>query len=212
MHRRHLLILASLALSTLTACGKKPGQSSPALPANARVLALGDSLTAGTGASSTQSWPAQLAQLTGWQIDNAGISGDTSEGALKRLPALLAKERYDAILIGIGGNDMLRQLNPQTTQDNITRIVRAAREHTSHVALLATPAPSAMRAAAGALKDAPFYATLAQAEGILLLDDIYARVLSDASLRSDQIHANAKGYAEIARLLEGKLKAAGWKK
>jgi len=212
MHRRHLLILVSLALSTLNACGKKSGPKSPALPANARVLALGDSLTEGTGASPAQAWPVQLAQLTGWQIDNQGVRGDTSEDALERLPALLARERYDAILIGIGGNDMLRQLNPQATQANITRIVRAAREHTSHVALLATPAPNAMRAATGTLKDAPFYADLARAEGVLLLDNIYASVLSDASLRSDQVHANAKGYAEIARLLEGKLKAAGWKK
>jgi len=210
MQRRTLLTLSALATLALAACGKKKHPQATQLPAGAHVLALGDSLTAGNGASREQAWPAQLAQATGWQVDNHGISGDTSEGALKRLPALLAAQKYDAILIGIGGNDMLRQVSPQTTQDNITRILRAARAHTSHVALLATPAPSALRAAAGTLKDAPFYAELAQAEQVLLLDNIYARVLSDAALRSDQIHANAKGYAEIARLLEGQLKAAGW--
>jgi len=209
MQRRQLLTLTTMTTLALAACGKKRSTAA-ALPANARVLALGDSLTAGNGAHQEQAWPAQLAQSTGWQVDNAGVSGDTSEGALQRLPALLAAQQYDAIVVGIGGNDMLRQISPQTTQDNITHILRAARAHTSHVALLATPAPNALRAAAGALKDAPFYAEIAKTENILLLDNIYARVLSDAALRSDQIHANAKGYAEIARLLEGQLKAAGW--
>gem|GEM_PF-110971 len=208
MHRRHFLAFATFL--SITACGKK-GDKAKILRVGSRVLALGDSLTAGNGAGSGESWPAQLGLLTGWLIDNQGVSGDTSEDALKRLPALLAAQRYDAILIGIGGNDMLqRRVRGETIGRNIRSIVRRASEHTSHVALIATPSPSVTRAATGTLKDSPMYAGIAREEGVLLLDNVYARVLSDAALRSDQIHANAKGYAEMARLFEGKLKAAGW--
>jgi len=210
MPRRRLLALLGL-LPVLAACGKKrPRGGTTALPAHARVLALGDSLTAGNGASREQAWPAQLAQLTGWQVDNAGVSGDTSAGALQRLPALLAQHRYDAILVGIGGNDMLRKLSARTMREHITRIVRHAREHTARVALIATPAPEPLRAAMGTLQDAALYAEIARAENVLLLDKVYASVLSNAALRSDPIHANAQGYAEIARQLAGQLKAARW--
>jgi len=209
MKRRYwLALLPALALA---ACGKKRPQRAAALPAGARVLALGDSLTAGNGVSrAEQAWPAQLAQLTGWQVENAGISGDTSAATLQRLPALLARQKYDAILVGIGGNDMLRGVSAASLRENLVRIVRGAREHTTHVALIATPAPEPLRAAIGALQDAAVYAEVAQAENVLLIETVYARVLSDATLRSDQIHANAAGYAEIARQMAARLKAAGW--
>jgi len=209
MNRRYLLAL-SPALLLLAACGKRRAGAAGALPADARVLALGDSLTAGNGASREQAWPAQLAQLTGWQVHNAGVSGDTSAGALQRLPALLAQHRYDAILVGIGGNDMLRKVSEHTTREHITRIVRHAREHTARVALIATPAPEPLRAAMGTLQDAALYAEIARAENVLLLDKVYASVLSNAALRADPIHANAQGYAEIARQLAGQLRAARW--
>src|SRR5688572_25037163 len=124
MNRRHVLMLAGLA-SVLVACGKRK-PSVAALKSDARVLALGDSLTVGYGASPEQAWPALLAQQTGWHIDNEGVNGDTSAGALQRLESLLAANSYDAVLIGIGGNDMLRGVSQQATKDNVAAIVRKA--------------------------------------------------------------------------------------
>jgi lysophospholipase L1-like esterase len=90
MKRRHLLhLLASApAMAALVACGKRRG-SAAALKSDARVLALGDSLTYGYGAPPNAAWPVKLGELTGWQVENAGINGDTSDGALQRLPGLL---------------------------------------------------------------------------------------------------------------------------
>ena len=212
MQRRHLLhLLGALpATALLAACGRRKAATA-ALAPDARVLAIGDSLTFGHGAAPQAGWPARLAELTGWQVENAGINGDTSAGALARLPALLAGEPYDAILIGIGGNDMLRGVPPAATRDNLAALVDQARAHTPHVALLATPAPDAMRAAIGALSDAPFYAEVAQAQQVLLIADVYSEVLSDAALRADRIHANAEGYARIAQRLAERLEAAGWR-
>ena len=195
---------------TLSACGKRK-PSVAALKSDARVLALGDSLTMGYGATPEQAWPTRLAQLTGWQVDNEGVSGDTSAGALQRLEALLATNSYDAVLVGIGGNDMLRGISQQTTKDHVTAIVRKALAHTPYVAVIATPAPEPLRATVGALSDADFYEVVAKAEKALLIPDVYATVLSDAALRSDRIHANAQGYAVVAQKLADKLKAAGWR-
>ncbi|MET3439716.1 lysophospholipase L1-like esterase [Variovorax paradoxus] len=212
MKRRHLLhLLAGVpAAALLAACGKRK-PSAAALKPDARVLALGDSLTFGYGAPPSAAWPVKLGELTGWQIENEGLNGDTSAGALERLTALLAAGSYDAILIGIGGNDMLRGVSPSATRENLASLVSQARAHTPYVALLATPAPDAMRAAVGSLSDAPFYEEIAKSGQALLVANVYSSVLSDASLRSDRIHANAEGYARVAQQLAEQLKAAGWR-
>jgi acyl-CoA thioesterase-1 len=212
MKRRHLLSLltGAPALALLSACGKRKSAAA-ALKSDARVLAIGDSLTFGYGAPPDASWPVKLSALTGWQVDNEGVNGDTSAGALQRLPELLGAAHYDAILIGIGGNDMLRGVPPTATRDNLAALIAQARAHTPYVAVLATPAPDAMRAAVGSLGDAPFYEEVAKSQQALLVPDVYSSVLSDASLRSDRIHANARGYEKVAQLLADQLKAAGWR-
>ncbi len=217
MKRRHLFhLLAGVpavpVLAVLAACGKRKA-SAAALKPGARVLALGDSLTHGYGAPPDAAWPVKLGELTGWRVDNAGINGDTSAGALERLPSLLGAgaSSYDAILIGIGGNDMLRGVPASATRDNLAALISQARAHTPYVAVLATPAPDAMRAFVGSLSDAPFYEEVAKSGQALLVANVYSSVLSDASLRSDRIHANTQGYAKIAQQLADQLKAAGWR-
>ena len=211
MKRRRLIVCATYLPTLLLAACKKRMPAVPRLAAGASVLALGDSLTLGYGAQPDESWPAALARQTGWQVVNQSVNGDTSAGALQRLEVLLAGGRYDAILIGIGGNDMLRGVPRQVMRDNLVALVRVARMHTPKVALIATPTPDPMRATFGVLGDAPVYEQVAEEGEILLIPEVYAGVLSDAALRSDQIHANAKGYEMIAQKLADKLKSAGWR-
>lgn len=214
--RRRTLLRHALAgpllLATLATCGQtRPTDGSASmLPTGARVLAIGDSLTAGQGARREQAWPAGLARLTGWQVDNAGRNGDTSAGALQRLPGLLAATCYDAVLIGIGGNDMIRSVPRENTVDNIRQMLRLAAAQARHVALLATPQPDIWRASLGHLQDATFYAELARDEQVLLLADVYTGVLNQPTLRADQIHANAQGYDAIAHQIRDGLAQAGW--
>ena len=124
LHRRHLL-LASTAAIALAACGKRQPQAQ-ALPAEATVLALGDSLTQGVGAKADEAWPSLLAERTGWDVINAGISGDTSAQALERLPDLLQEHAPALVVVSIGGNDFLRQMSAETAQANIRRICQQA--------------------------------------------------------------------------------------
>src|SRR5574344_760634 len=126
LHRRHLL-LASTAAIALAACGKRQPQAQ-ALPAEATVLALGDSLTQGVGAKANEAWPSLLAERTGWDVINAGISGDTSAQALERLPDLLQEHAPALVVVSIGGNDFLRQMSAETAQANIRRICQQAKD------------------------------------------------------------------------------------
>lgn len=211
MDRRRLVLRASLAgLVTLAGLGGCQRDARwPPLPADAAVLAFGDSLTAGTGAEPAAAWPALLAQRTGWRIRNEGLPGDTAESGLARLQAVLDEARFDAVLLGLGGNDMLRGRPDASVRSDLEALARLARGHTPHVALIATPRPSLAGALAG-LQDADFYGAVAEATGAALVPDAYARALSSPELRSDRIHANEAGYALIAQAVGDRLAELGW--
>lgn len=178
-----------------------------AVPAGASVLALGDSLTFGTGATPEAAYPAVLATLTGWSVVNAGVPGHTSAQALERLPALLDEHRPALVLVSIGGNDFLRGVDPSATRANVQRICETARAAGAQVLLIAVPRPSAV-AAVGLLSDHPLYGELAEALRLPLHRQGWAEVLADEALRSDRIHANAKGYEAFARGLLATLRAS----
>ncbi|MGL4269933.1 MAG: arylesterase [Plesiomonas sp.] len=104
------------------------------------LLVLGDSLSAGYQMQAEQSWPALLNQQ--WQtagadhtLINASISGETTQGALERLPTLLAEHKPDWLLIELGGNDGLRGFSPSIVRDNLTQIIKLAKAQQAHVVL-----------------------------------------------------------------------------
>jgi lysophospholipase L1-like esterase len=206
--RRRAVLLAPLAAAALAACGRKAAKAA-ALPAGATVLALGDSITFGTGAGTEASYPSVLAGLTGWKVVNAGVPGDTSSGALVRLPGLLQEHGPQLVLVSIGGNDFLRRLPLADTRANIRSICEQARAAGAQVVLVAIPEASAMAAVARSLADHAMYAELSQELKLPLYAGGWASVLSDPKLRSDPIHANAQGYGQFARGLADFLRELG---
>lgn len=199
---RRQLLRWPLALSlpaALSACGrKKPALTR--LPAGSAVLALGDSLTWGTGAAPETSYPAVLQGLTGWRIANAGVPGDTSAGALARLPGLLQEGAPQLVLVSIGGNDFLRRLPESDTRRHIQAICEQIRASGAQTLLIAVPALS-MRAALGSPADHPLYADLARSLRLPLFADGWSRILARSEWRSDAVHPNATGYAHFAHAL-----------
>ncbi|WP_429139302.1 arylesterase [Aeromonas allosaccharophila] len=104
------------------------------------LLVLGDSLSAGYQMQLEQSWPALLNQK--WQDEggkhtllNASISGETTQGALTRLPALLKEHKPDWLLIELGGNDGLRGFAPTITRQNLANMIALAKEQQTRVVL-----------------------------------------------------------------------------
>lgn len=204
LSRRHFLALSLLA--ALTACRRQ--RKLPPVPRGSTVLAVGDSLTFGYGAQPSEAYPAQLSALSGWRVINGGVSGDTSEQALARLPELLnAKPKL--VLLGIGGNDFLRGLPENQTRTHIARIITAVQAQNIPLVLLAVPQPSVGGALLGSLRDHPLYRELADAHGVLLFENGWSDILSDRDLKSDAIHANARGYRRFAENLAAFLKQYG---
>ena len=201
--------LAIVAIA-LAACDKRRLPAGQLLPAGATVLALGDSITHGTGAAAEAAYPAQLAQLTGWHVVNGGVPGDTSAQALARLPALLAEHRPVLVIASIGGNDFLRRMPEAETEAHLRRIVALAREAGSQVLLVAVPRPTLAAAVGAGLSDHPVYRRLADELALPLHAGGWASVLGDDALKSDQIHANAAGYRTFAEGLATTLRSAGW--
>src|SRR5712692_372617 len=123
------------------ATGASPSKTA-ALP---RIVALGDSLTAGLGLDPDQAYPAQLQQRLNreglaYQVLNAGVSGDTSAGGLRRLDWALQGD-VRVLIVALGGNDGLRGLPPEQLKNNLAQIIELAQARGITVVLAGMEAP-----------------------------------------------------------------------
>ena len=205
--RRRFMVWA--ALSGLAAACSRGKKRYGRLPAGSTVLALGDSLTFGYGAAPEEAYPVRLAALTGWNVINGGVSGDTSAQALARLPELLRRQPK-LVLLGIGGNDFLRSLPESETRRNIAAMLGQIRQAGAQAVLIAVPRVSA-GALFGSLSDHPLYAQLAREHDVPLLAELWSDILGDSSLKSDAIHANGRGYAKFAEEAAAFLQQQGFR-
>lgn len=197
-----------LGFALLAGCEEAP-HFEP-LPGGATVLALGDSITHGTGAPPGADYPGHLADASGWQVINAGVPGDTSAAARDRLAALLAQYQPDLAIVELGGNDFLRRHKESVTREALGEIIARLREEGMPVVLVAVPRLSLLRASTGTLADHPLYEDLAaDSDGVLLVPDLLSEILSQDHLRADEIHPNAAGYRALADGLLERLRQAG---
>ncbi len=207
--RGRFLMLAGIGLSatiSVTGCGSEPTQT--ALPAGSTVVALGDSLTYGYGANPKTAYPTVLAELSKWNVVNAGVNGDTSADVLTRVNEI-TEQNPDLVLLGVGGNDVLQRIAPDTTRANIVATIDTLQSNNIDVVLIAEPHLSTS-ALFGKASDNPLYEGIAEAEDIPLYSDGWSTILSDDALKSDRIHANAAGYRQFAEGLHDYLKDEGW--
>ncbi len=174
-------------------------------------MALGDSLTQGYGLAQGEGLVAQLqawlaahgAEVT---VVNAGVSGDTTAGGRARLEWSLA-EGADALMVNLGGNDMLRGIDPAETRANLDAILAAARARGLPVLLVGLPAPGNYGPGYKAAFDAIF-PELAARHGALLAENYFApliapdgRGLRPGTMQPDGIHPSAEGVRAIVEWL-----------
>jgi len=178
------------------------------------IAVLGDSLTQGYGMPQADGF---VPQLQGWLDDhgadvrliNAGVSGDTTAGGLARVGWTLEPE-VDAMIVALGGNDLLRGLAPAQARSNIDGILQAAETAQVEVLLIGMQAPGNFGPDYKAEFDT-IYPELAAAYGTGYLDNFFAGLLAGdnqadpAALRewfqADGIHPNAKGVARIVEAI-----------
>jgi acyl-CoA thioesterase I len=196
--RIFVVLAATLAIAS---CGKRPVEAP--LPAGTTVVALGDSLTYGTGASPETSYPSLLAANTGWQIVNAGVPGETAAQGCSRLPDLIDEHRPRLVLVLLGGNDFLRRLPEQDVRNALENCVRAANAAGAKTILLSVP-----KLGFG-LSPAVLYEDVGKAFTTPVIDPGIGGVLVDPKLRADPIHPNADGYRIIADNVTKALRGLG---
>ncbi|WP_330449835.1 GDSL-type esterase/lipase family protein [Paracoccus marcusii] len=198
--RRHLLTAAAAA--TLV----RPAQAQ-ALP---RILCFGDSLTAGFGLGPTRGL---VPQLSAWLADagrpadliDAGLVGDTTYGGRVRIELSMRRHRPDAVMVELGGNDMLRRWQPADAEANLDAILQTAGSGGRALLLVGIHAPAGQpdwrRAWSG------IWPRLAERHGALLLQDLYAPLAQVPAtdraplLLRDGVHPSAQGVALIVRHL-----------
>ena len=195
------LIALLLAAFLAAGCGAKTKVDK--LDAGAVVLAFGDSLTYGTGAAPGQSYPAVLERAIGRKVVNAGVPGETSAQGLERLPSVLDEVKPRLLILCHGGNDFLRRLDDASAARNVREMIQLARSRDIAVVLLATPKP-------GLPPSIPvFYGQIAAELKVPFEESVIRAVLFDNKLKSDMVHPNAQGYAEIAEAVRKMLAKAG---
>jgi lysophospholipase L1-like esterase len=202
--RRRLLAGVLLLLVSIGLAGC--GAGSPTLPklgAQDVVLAFGDSLTHGTGATEAQSYPEVLAELIGRTVVRAGVPGETTAQGLERLPAALERHRPKLVLLCLGGNDMLRRVDDATIAANLREMIRRIQASGAAVLLLGVPKPALFGGAAA------YYGELAREFDLVYEGDAIVDVLRDPAMKSDPIHPNAQGYRRMAEAVAARLKQSG---
>ncbi len=207
LHLRRLALLTLLSVLGLGGCGDSPRYEP--LPPGSLVLAFGDSVTYGTGAVQGEDYPTHLWKLTDWGVVNAGIPGDRASTARQRLPALLELHQPKLVIIELGGNDFLRKRPELQVKDDLEVMIRASQDSGAITALVAVPRLSLLRATTGTLKDSAIYAALAEETGAILIPDVFSAILSDDTLKADEIHPNGAGYQVLASGIAERLQAAG---
>jgi len=187
------------------------GAEAPAAGAAPRVLVAGTSLTAGLGLDPTDAYPALLqrkADSAGYavRVVNAGLSGETSAGLLRRIGWLL-RDPADVVVIETGANDGLRGVNPDSTRENLRRIVEAVRrtQPAARVLLVQMEAPPNLGEAYTSRFRA-MYRQVAAETGSGLVPFLLEGIAGEASLnQADGIHPNEEGARRAAAIVWGAL-------
>ena len=194
-------LAAALLLAALAGCGRADRLQK--LPPEAVVVAFGDSLTPGTGAGSDSAYPAALERAIGRKVVNAGVPGETSAAGLERLPQVLEEMRPALLILCHGGNDFLRRLDDAAAARNIREMILLARAQGVEVVLLATPKPTLPPSVPS------FYGEIARELKVPFEEGAMKGVLTRNDLKSDLVHPNARGYAQIARAVHELLRQSG---
>lgn len=196
MKPNHTLRISLLLLSLLwlSACSEDLPLLEP-ISTDATVLAFGDSLTYGTGASAGNDYPTKLARLNGLPVINAGVPGEMSSTGLQRLPDLLAEHEPELLILIHGGNDLLRKKSPEALAENLRQMIRLAQDSEVQVVMMAVPKPGLL------LGPTPLYQEVAAEMSVPIDAETLADILQYNDTKSDTIHPNNAGYQIMAENL-----------
>lgn len=189
-------------LALLAGCGGNVPKLGKLAPSDV-IVAFGDSLTFGTGATEAESYPVVLGQLITRKVVRAGVPGEVTEGGLARVQEVIDEHKPKLMIVCLGGNDMLRKLDEAQTKANLRAIIKTIQSQGIAVVLMGVPKPALVTSTA------PFFEEIAKEFKIPYEGKIITDVLYQADQKADPIHPNAKGYRRVAEAMAALLKKAG---
>lgn len=160
------------------------------------IICFGDSLTFGYGASEGQDYPSALAKMLDIPVLNAGIDGDTTIEALKRIRSDVLEREPLLVIIEFGGNDFLRKIPQEVTINNIKEMIERIQAYGAMVAL----ADISTGIFLGDYRK--IFSKLAREKGAIFIPSILSGIIANPSMKSDFLHPNAKGYRMIAERIQ----------
>ena len=196
-------LVASLLLTFLVPTGAAPKRDPSGV---ITIVALGDSLTAGFGLSRKQAWPALVGekmQAAGYDftVVNAGSSGDTTAGGLRRLPTILrAQKKIDIFVLELGINDVFRGVDIGQIRDNLQAIITQTRaQHPEAAIVLAGMQLPGFSSEDYVTAFGAMFAALAEKNRATLIPFFLEGVAGDPALNQwDRVHPNAEGQRALA--------------
>jgi acyl-CoA thioesterase-1 len=183
-----------LCVFAVTGCAKREIKNIDSKGRN--IICFGDSITFGYGASEGQDYPAALAKIVDIPVINAGIDGDTSIEALKRIKSDVLEREPLLVIIEFGGNDFLRKIPQEVTINNIKEMVRQVQARRAMVALVDISTGIFLR------EYRAIFSNLAKETGAIFIPSILSGIITNPSLKSDFLHPNGAGYKLIAERIQ----------
>jgi len=163
-------------------------------PSGDNIICFGDSLTYGTGARQGMDYPSQLSGMISMPVINAGVPGDTTTSALRRLEKDVLAHSPKIVLITLGGNDLKNGIPKEVAFQNLEKIITSIQEQGALVIVGGIDIPLLGKGFGDA------YEILCDELGAVLIPNILKGIMGNRKLMSDQIHPNASGYTIMARM------------
>ena len=194
------VILLGLAWALWPTRGSRPATTG-APPATPTVVFLGDSITHGHRLPQNVAFPHRLGQALGVHAINAGISGDTTDGGLRRIERDVLAQRPGLVVVGLGVNDAFGQRPREAVAQNLRAITQRIRAEGAQVVLLHMAVPGV---AGDGYRDG--LREIARSEGATLVEDFLEGVVPAHTY--DRLHPDEQGQAMLAERLLPVLRAA----
>lgn len=202
--RRPNFLVCSLAAASLSLIGQSADAARRDASGVRRIVMLGDSLTDGYGLSRSQAYPALVAEkirAAGYpfEVVNAGVSGDTTAGGLRRLPTYLST-KIDVLVLELGINDAFRGIPVDQIRSNLQSMIDRAKKAQPHVAIVIAGMQLPVYGADPYVRSfGEMFSELAEKNSAILIPYLLVGVGGDPSLNlPDRVHPNAAGQRILA--------------
>lgn len=192
------LSFAVLALG-MVAAGCQKREIKNADSKGATIVCFGDSLTFGYGVAPGEDYPSRLSEMLSMPVLNAGIDGDSSPEALKRIQADALDRDPLIVIIEFGGNDFLRKVPLQTTVANISQMVDMVQQKGAMCAIVDISSGMFFSEYRQAFKK------IAEEKHALFISSVLNGIITNPQMKSDFLHPNASGYRMIAERVHKKV-------